>query len=50
MVLPRDFARVVLPQPTGPTIAISSPGLILKFRLFNELNFDPDTLSLNLCF
>ena len=41
MVLPRDFANVVLPQPTGPTIAISSPGLILKLRLFNELNFDP---------
>ena len=26
IVLPRDFASVVLPQPTGPTIAISSPG------------------------
>ena len=26
IVRPRDFASVVLPQPTGPTIAISSPG------------------------
>jgi len=26
IVLPRDFASVVLPQPTGPTIAMSSPG------------------------
>ena len=26
MVLPRDFANVVFPQPTGPTMAISSPG------------------------
>ena len=41
IVRPRDFASVVLPQPTGPTIAISSPGYILKLRLFNELNFDP---------
>ena len=26
IVLPRHFAKVVLPHPTGPTIAISSPG------------------------
>ena len=26
IVRPRDFASVVFPQPTGPTIAISSPG------------------------
>ena len=26
IVRPKDFASVVLPQPTGPTIAISSPG------------------------
>ena len=25
IVLPNDFARVVFPQPTGPTIATSSP-------------------------
>ena len=26
IVRPRDFASVVFPQPTGPTIAMSSPG------------------------
>ena len=41
IVLPKDFASVVFPQPTGPTIAISSPGLILKLTPFNELNFEP---------
>ena len=41
IVLPNDLAKVVFPQPTGPTIAISSPGLILKFNLFKELNFAP---------
>ena len=41
IVLPNDFAKVVFPQPTGPTIATSSPALILKFNPFNELNFEP---------
>ena len=41
IVLPNDLAKVVFPQPTAPTIAISSPGLILKFNLFKELNFAP---------
>ena len=41
IVLPNDLANVVFPHPTGPTIAISSPGLILKFNLFKELNFAP---------
>ena len=26
IVLPRDLANVVFPHPTGPTIAINSPG------------------------
>ena len=41
IVLPNDFANVVLPHPTGPTIATSSPLLILKFNPSNELNFEP---------
>jgi len=32
IVRPRDLASVVFPQPTGPTIAISSPGKILKIE------------------
>ena len=44
IVLPSDFVNVVFPQPTGPTIAISSPGKILKLRPFNELNFNPGYL------
>ena len=47
MVLPRDFASVVLPQPTGPTIATSSPGVILKCRSFNELNLVPGYFIVN---
>ena len=47
MVLPSDFANVVFPQPTGPTIAISSPGDILKLRRFSELNFEPGYLMVN---
>ena len=48
IVLPRDFANVVLPHPTGPTIAISSPGEILKLMPFNALNFDPGYLIVSL--
>ena len=44
MVLPNDLAKVVFPHPTGPTIAISSPGLILKFNPLSELNFAPSYL------
>ena len=47
IVLPSAFASVVLPQPTGPTIAISSPGYILKLRRFSELNFEPGYLMVN---
>ena len=42
IVLPRHFANVVLPHPTGPTIAISSPGKILKLIPFRELNFETE--------
>ena len=48
IVLPSDFAKVVLPHPTGPTIAINSPGKILKLNSFFVVIIeDVDKIKMN---